>query len=279
MQNQTETDAAGLRPQVLEVGTPSAPRRIAFLRRAGANSALPGLVWLGGFLSNMRATKASFLDDYAAKARRAYLRFDYSGHGESDGEFETGTIGAWLEESLAIIRAESDGPQILVGSSMGGWLALLCAQALAASGDAKRLAGLVLIAPAADMTERLIWDHLPPDLREEIEKKGRCFLPSSYSDWTYPITRELIEEGRKHLVLGGTIRTHCPVHILQGMNDVDVPWTHASLLVEHLAGDPVVLTLVKDADHRFSRPSDLMLLAQAIDSIADIPAQGELKLG
>jgi pimeloyl-ACP methyl ester carboxylesterase len=226
----------------------------------------------------MRATKASFLDDYAAKVGRGYLRFDYSGHGESDGEFENGTIGAWLEESLAIIRAESDGPQILVGSSMGGWLALLCAQALAANGEAKRLAGLVLIAPAADMTERLIWDHLSQDLREEIEKKERCFLPSSYSDWAYPITRELIVEGRKHLVLGGTIRTHCPVHILQGMKDVDVPWTHASLLVEHLAGDPVVLTLVKDADHRFSRPSDLTLLAQAIDSVAGIPAQSELRL-
>jgi pimeloyl-ACP methyl ester carboxylesterase len=278
MQNQIESDIAGLRPQVLDVGGPQAPRRIAFLRRPGANSTLPGLVWLGGFMSNMRATKASFLDEYATQAGRAYLRFDYSGHGESDGEFENGTIGAWLEESLAIIRAESEGPQILIGSSMGGWLALLCAQALVASGEAKRLAGLVLIAPAADMTERLIWDHLSLDLREEIEKTGRCFLPSDYSASPYPITRSLIEEGRKHLILGGTIRTHCPVHILQGMNDVDVPWTHASLLVEHLAGDPVVLTLVKDADHRFSRPSDLMLLAQAIDSVADIPTQGELKL-
>jgi pimeloyl-ACP methyl ester carboxylesterase len=278
MQNQIETDVPDLRPQFLEAGAPQAPRRIAFLRRESANSALPGLVWLGGFMSNMRATKASFLDDYATQAGRAYLRFDYSGHGDSDGEFENGTIGAWLEESLAIIRAESQGPQILIGSSMGGWLALLCAQALAASGEARRLAGLVLIAPAADMTERLIWDHLSLDLREEIEKTGRCFLPSDYSASPYPITRGLIEEGRNHLILGGTIRTHCPVHILQGMMDVDVPWTHASLLVEHLAGDPVVLTLVKDADHRFSRPSDLMLLAQAIDSVAAIPAQGELKL-
>ncbi len=278
MQNQIETDVAELRPQVLDVGAPQAPRRIAFLRRESANSALPGLVWLGGFMSNMRATKASFLDDHAAKTGRAYLRFDYSGHGESDGEFESGTIGAWLEESLAIIRAQSHGPQILIGSSMGGWLALLCAKALAASGEAKRLAGLVLIAPAADMTERLILDHLPPDLRDDIENTGRCLLPSDYSASPYPITRDLIEEGRKHLILGGTIRTHCPVHILQGMNDVDVPWTHASLLVEHLAGDPVVLTLVKDADHRFSRPSDLTLLAQAIDSVAGIPAQSELKL-
>jgi pimeloyl-ACP methyl ester carboxylesterase len=271
MENQIETDGAELRPQVLVVGDPQTPRRIAFLRRESANSTLPGLVWLGGFMSNMRATKASFLDEHAAKTGRAYLRFDYSGHGESGGEFENGTIGAWLEESLAIIRDESDGPQILVGSSMGGWLALLCAQALVASGETKRLAGLVLIAPAADMTARLIWDHLSPDLRVDIEKNGRCFLPSDYSASPYPITRGLIEEGRRHLLLEGTIRTHCPVHILQGMNDVDVPWTHASLLVEHLAGDPVVLTLVKDADHRFSRPSDLMLLAQAIDSVAGFP--------
>jgi pimeloyl-ACP methyl ester carboxylesterase len=279
MQSQIETEAAKLRPQVLVVGTPPAVRRIAFLRRAAANSALPGLIWLGGFMSDMRATKASFLDDYAEKSGRAYLRFDYSGHGESDGRFEDGTIGAWLEESLAMIRRESQGPQILVGSSMGGWLALLCAQALAAAGEASRLAGLVLIAPAADMTERLIWDQLSPNLRLEIKKKGRCFMPSAYSASPYPITRALIEEGRKHLILDGTIRTHCPVHILQGMNDADVPWTHAARLVEHLAGDPVILTLVKDAEHRFSRPSDLTLLTQAIESVVEAPAQGEMKFG
>lgn len=274
MQSQTTTAPATLRPQFLAVGA----RRIAFLRRPAANSALPGLIWLGGFMSDMRATKASFLDDYAAKTGRGLLRFDYSGHGESDGRFEDGTIGAWLEESLAVIRAESDGRQILVGSSMGGWLALLCAKALAAGGEAARLAGLVLIAPAADMTERLIFDKLSPDARQELEKNGRCFLPSAYSASPYPITRALIEEGRQHLILDGTIRTHCPVHILQGMNDADVPWTHATRLVEHLAGDPVVLTLVKDAEHRFSRPSDLALLAQAIESLVEIPAQGELKL-
>ncbi len=177
MQNQTETDVAGLRPQVLEVGSPSAPRRIAFLRRAGAHSALPGLIWLGGFLSNMRATKASFLDDYAAKAGRTYLRFDYSGHGESDGEFENGTIGTWLEESLAIIRAESDGPQILIGSSMGGWLALLCAQALAASGEAKRLAGLVLIAPGGRHDRTIDLGSSPAGLARG-DRKERALLPA-----------------------------------------------------------------------------------------------------
>ena len=256
MHSQLTTGPAELRPQFLDVGVPPATRRIAFLRRGAAHSALPGLVWLGGFMSDMRATKASFLDAHAARTGRAFLRFDYSGHGESEGRFEDGTIGAWLEESLAVIRQESRGAQILVGSSMGGWLALLCAEALAQSGESARLAGLVLIAPAADMTERLIWDALKPSQRREIEKKGRCLLPSVYSE-PCPITRALIEEGRKHLILEGTIRTHCPVHILQGMNDADVPWTHATRLVEHLAGDPVTLTLVKDAEHRFSRPADL----------------------
>jgi pimeloyl-ACP methyl ester carboxylesterase len=278
MHSQLTTGPAELRPQFLDVGAPPATRRIAFLSRVAANSALPGLVWLGGFMSDMRATKASFLDEHAARTGRAFLRFDYSGHGESEGRFEDGTIGAWLEESLAVIRQESRGAQILVGSSMGGWLALLCAKALAQSGEAERLAGLVLVAPAADMTERLIWDELKPSQRREIEKKGRCLLPSAYSE-PYPITRALIEEGRKHLILDGTIRTHCPVHILQGMNDADVPWTHATRLVEHLAGDPVTLTLVKDAEHRFSRPADLVLLAQAIENIVVTPEQGELDFG
>lgn len=275
-QSQITTEAAEPRPQFLDIGG----RRIAFLRRAGTNAALPGLLWLGGFMSNMRATKASFLADHAAKAGRAYLRFDYSAHGESDGRFEDGTIGAWLRESLAIIRQETEGPQILIGSSMGGWLALLCAQALAQAGETKRLAGLVLIAPATDMTERVIWDKLSPKLRADIEMTGQGFLPSSYAASPYPITRALIEEGRTHLLLdSGTIRTNCPVHVLQGMQDADVPWQHAALLVEHIAGDPVVLTLVKDADHRFSRPSDLALLAQAVDGVVETLAQGTLSLG
>jgi pimeloyl-ACP methyl ester carboxylesterase len=275
MQSQTETSAMEPRPQFLDVGG----RRIAFLHRPATNSTLPGLVWLGGFMSNMRATKASFLDDRAAKTGRAYLRFDYSGHGESDGRFEDGTISAWLEESLALIRQQSHGPQILVGSSMGGWLALLSAQALAQAGESGLIAGLVLIAPAVDMTDKLIWAELTPALRAQIEDAGHCFLPSVYSASPYPITRALIEDGRKHNILdGGAFRSHCPVHILQGMTDADVPWPHATLLVEHLAGDPVVLTLVKDADHRFSRPADLALLAQAVDNIVEVPVQGTLDL-
>lgn len=266
MQPQTGIAEAELRPQFLALGE---GRRIAYLRRPAGADALPGLVWLGGFMSHMRSTKAEFLDGYAASAGHAYLRFDYSGHGESDGSFEAGTIGAWFEETLAVIRAQTVGPQILVGSSMGGWLALLAARALARSGELDRLAGLVLLAPAVDMTERLIFQKLPPASRAALETEGVCLLPSAYSDSPYRITRKLIEEGRRHLLLDTEIRSHCPVHIVQGMKDEDVAWQHAVALVEHLAGDPAVLSLVKDADHRLSRPSDLALIVQAIETLAE----------
>jgi pimeloyl-ACP methyl ester carboxylesterase len=269
MQRQIEIVGAEFHPQFLSVGHP--PRRIAYLRRAETGATRPGLIWLGGFMSNMRSTKATFLDEYAAREGRAYLRFDYSGHGESDGKFEDGTVGTWLEEALAVIRGESRRRQILVGSSMGGWLALRCARVFAESGEAGRLAGLVLMAPAVDMTQRLIFEKLSPEARAALEAEGRCVIPSAYSDSPYVITRNLIEEGQRHLILGTTIRTHCPVHILQGMKDEDVPWQHAMTLVEHLAGDPVVLTLVKDGDHRLSRASDLALIAQAIEALTDAP--------
>jgi pimeloyl-ACP methyl ester carboxylesterase len=264
MQPQTETtEAEETHPQFIDVGG----RRIAFLSRRG--DARPGLVWLGGFMSNMRSTKASFLDEYCAREGRACLRFDYSGHGESAGTFESGTIGAWLEEALAIIRAETAGPQILVGSSMGGWLALLAARAFADRGEFDRLAGLVLIAPAVDMTERLMFEKFSPAARAALETEGLCRIHSVYSEAPYAITKRLIEEGRRHLMLEAPIRTHCPVHILQGMRDEDVPWQHAMALVERLAGDPVVLSLVKDADHRMSRGADLALLAQAIETVVE----------
>ncbi len=274
MQRQIEIVDTHLRPQFLVAGNPPAARRIAYLdrpseSRAKEGAARPGLIWLGGFMSDMRSTKATFLDQWAAREGRACLRFDYSGHGESDGKFENGTIGAWLEETLALVRAVSHGPQILVGSSMGGWLALLAARAFVQSGEAERLAGLVLIAPAVDFTERLIFEKLSPEARNKIETEGRCMIPSAYSASPYPISRALIEDGRRHLIFDETIRTHCPVHILQGMKDEDVPWQHAMTLVEHLAGDPAVVSLVKDGDHRLSRPSDLALLAQAVETIVD----------
>jgi pimeloyl-ACP methyl ester carboxylesterase len=249
----------GLQPQFRLVGAGEAERRIAFLKVpvSPENEGLPGLMWLGGFKSDMRSMKATALLAWAAAQGRPALAFDYSGHGESGGAFEDGTIGRWLEESVAIFRAETKGPQILVGSSMGGWIALLLARALVAKSEAARLKGLVLVAPAVDFTQALMWDGFSADVRRTIETEGKWLRPSQYSPEPYPITRGLIEEGRSHLLLGGTIRTHAPVHILQGMADPDVPWKHATLLVEHLAGDPVLLTLVKDGDHRLSRPEDL----------------------
>ena len=215
----------------------------------------------------MRGEKASHLDRAAAAAGRACLRFDYSGHGESGGLFEGATIGMWLEETLAAFRALTAGPQILVGSSMGGWLALLVARALAEGGEAGRLAGLVLIAPAVDMTEKLIFEKMSRKARAELEKTGVFLRQSPYEAQPHPISREFIAEGRGHLLFGGTIRSHCPVHILQGMQDEAVPWRHALALVEHMHGDPVTLTLVKDGDHRLSRPEDLARLWAAVEGI------------
>lgn len=255
-------------PQFLDVGEGPSHRRIAFRRRAPVRPDRPGLVWLGGFKSDMASTKACALDEHCAARGQALLRFDYSGHGVSGGRFEDGTISRWLEESLATIRAATKGPQILVGSSMGGYLALLAARAFAQAGEEARLAGMALIAPAVDFTEALMWANFPPEVRRAIETEGVWHRPSPYSDAPYPITRALIEDGRRHLLLGQTVRSHCPVRILQGMRDEDVPYRHALTLIEHMAGDPVTLTLVKDGDHRLSRPQDLALLFEAVDAIA-----------
>ena len=226
------------------------------------------MVWLGGFKSDMLSTKAQRLDDWAAEQGRGFLRFDYSGHGESEGRFEDGTIGQWMRESLALIRAQTQGPQILVGSSMGGWIALLVARELALAGEADRLAGLVLIAPAVDFTEALIWAKLPEAMRRDIMEQGFWLRPTPYATASYPITRALIEDGRDHLLLGGVVRSHCPVHILQGMQDKDVPWEHAMTLVHQMAGDPVALTLIKDANHRLSREEDIARLLAAVEGVA-----------
>lgn len=254
----------GTRPAArrMTVGTPGEEREIAFLRRDGEG---PSVVWLGGFRSDMRATKAEAIDAWAVAQGRACLRFDYSGHGESGGAFTDGTISRWLEDSLAVIKAQTRGASILVGSSMGGWLALLAARALNEIGRTPK--GLVLIAPAVDFTERLMWAELDAKARRAIEVDGVYLRPSAYSPEPVPITRALIEDGRRHLMLDAEIRAYAPVHILQGMADPDVPWTHATTLVEHLASDPVVLTLIKDGDHRLSRPADIARLISAIEGI------------
>jgi len=249
----------------LDVGTAPNARRIAIRRREGGG---PGLLWLGGFKSDMKGTKAEALDRFAAQENRACVRFDYSGHGESEGDFADGTIGRWLEESLAVFETCCHGPQVLIGSSMGGWIALLLAREWRRRASDKPSsaspAGMVLIAPAVDFTEELMWKRFPPEIKRELETKGVWLRPSDYSDAPYPITRRLIEEGRAHLVLGSMIETGCPVRILQGVEDPDVPWQHAVDLSSRLAQDDVVLTLVKDGDHRLSRPEDLERLMAAV---------------
>ena len=166
-----------------------------------------------------------------------------------------------------MIRAASRGPQVLVGSSMGGWIALLAARAFAAAGETERLAGLVLIAPAVDFTQVLLWPRLPEEARTAILRDGRYERPSAYSPDPYVYTRALIEDGRRHLLLGGVVRSHAPVRILQGMKDPDVPYSHAMTLVEHMPLDPVTLTLVRDGDHRLSREQDVRLLIEAVEGM------------
>jgi pimeloyl-ACP methyl ester carboxylesterase len=236
-------------------------RRIAVHPRSGDS---PGLFWLGGFKSDMQGTKAQALDRWAQAHGRACLRFDYSGHGESGGAFKDGTIGRWLAESLAVYTNLAKGPQVVIGSSMGGWLALLLARALREKKSGPPIAGMVLIAPAVDFTEELMWKHFPEAVKREIEDKGLWLRPSEYGEGPYPITKNLIEDGRKHLMLGGLIEPGCPVHILQGVQDPDVPWRHAVELVSRFARDDVVLTLIKDGDHRLSRPEDIERLLAAV---------------
>jgi pimeloyl-ACP methyl ester carboxylesterase len=247
----------------LHVGTGASARKIAIRARAGG---APGMFWLGGFKSDMLGTKAQALDDWAARNARAMVRFDYSGHGESEGAFTDGTISRWLEDSLAVFDACCRGPQVVIGSSMGGWLALLMLRALARRSGlaAAEVAGLILIAPAVDFTEELMWKRFPAEVRRAIEEQGSWMRPSAYGEKPYPITRGLIEDGRKHLLLGAMIETGCPVRILQGVQDPDVPWGHAVELTSRFARDDVVLTLIKDGDHRLSRPEDIERLLAAV---------------
>ncbi len=249
----------------LKVGEGAAAREIAIRSFAGK---APGIFWLGGFKSDMKGTKAEALAEYARKTGRAYTRFDYSGHGESGGAFLDGTISRWAEEARAVFGRVS-GPQIVVGSSMGGWIALLLARALAEKPAPRAgIKGLVLIAPAPDFTEVLMWPVLSENAKRDITERGFWMRPSAYGDGPYPLTRALFEDGRKNLLMDKPIRVGCPVRILQGAADPDVPYRHALRLVSCFAQDDVVLTLIKDGDHRLSRSEDLERLTQAVDELA-----------
>lgn len=251
-------------PQFLDVGAGSDARRIAVLTQPGEG---PPVVWLGGFRSDMRATKAEALAAWAKEQGRTFIRFDYAGHGESGADFARWTLSHWLEDTLAVLQAQPKGPAILVGSSMGGWIALLATKRLLRESPALAPAGLVLIAPAVDFSEELMWAQMPQAIRDTILQNGVWLRESAYSPEPTPITRALIEDGRRHLLFGSPIVTGCPVHILQGMADPDVPYPQALKLVEHIASDPVVLTLVKDGDHRLSNPEDLKRLTDAVAGV------------
>jgi pimeloyl-ACP methyl ester carboxylesterase len=260
--------------QFLDVDTSgNKARRLAYRRSEGGKAGAPGLLWLCGFKSDMISTKASALAGWAEMKGSGFVRFDYSGHGESAGRLEDFTIGDWLADSLQVFRELTRGPQIVIGSSMGGWLALLLARGLAAEpGMAERLRALVLIAPAWDMTEELMWKQFPAEAREALTRDGVFYRPSQYGE-PYALTRALIEEGRSHLI-GGGMDAGCPVRILQGMRDPDVPWQHVLRLVDLLAGEGVRLTLIKDAEHRLSRPEDLKALFAMIDEFLSPESAG-----
>ncbi len=253
-------------PQFLPVGRGDEARRIAYLQQPGLT---PGIVWLQGFNSNMISTKAAALSEWAAARGRAYTRFDYSGHGQSDGRFEDGKLSDWLEDATAVFTSLTEGPQILVGSSMGGHITLLMLRRLLLERPehARRIKAIVLIAPAWDMTEELMWKRFSDEAKAAILNDGVWLRPSKYGDGPYPITRRLIEDGRNNLLGAKPWDPGRPVHIIHGRLDPDVPYAHGERLAGLLQGSHTELTEVADGQHRLSRPQDLELLFEAIDAV------------
>ena len=237
---------------------------IAYHRRAAeaAGAARPGLVFLGGFMSDMTGTKATALEGYAAVRGRAFLRLDYRGHGASSGRFEEGTIGSWAADATAAFDSLTEGPQVLIGSSMGGWIALILALA-----RPERVAALVGLAAAPDFTERMWRKELSAAQRQAIESAGHCELASDYGDQPYIITRALIEDGRRQCLLGGPIAIPCPVRLIQGMADTAVPWQTAPAILERLESPDAEALLLKNGDHRLSTPAELARLFAVLDAL------------
>jgi pimeloyl-ACP methyl ester carboxylesterase len=257
-------------PQMLDVDDAWGRRRLAWLQReaTGAGAARPGVFWLSGFNSVMTSSKATALDTWAAREGRELTRFDYSGHGQSDGRFIDGRIGQWLADARMAFQQLTQGPQIVVGSSMGGYLALLLAMILD-DADAAHLSGLVLIAPAWNMTERLMWDEMDVDTRAMLERDGVWMRPSAYSD-PYPITLGLITEGRTRQINLTDLRLPCPLRVLHGVKDADVPFDGSVALVQAQAGSDAQLIAVPDGDHRLAREQDIALLIELIEEIDGI---------
>lgn len=222
----------------------------------------PGVMFLGGFMSDMQGTKAVEIERYCRAAGRAFVRFDYQGHGESSGEFADGTIGSWAADAIAVLDQCTDGPQILIGSSMGGWIMLLAALA-----RPDRVAGLIGIAAAPDFTEDLMWDRFDRERRDTLQRDGVYYEPSEYGDEPYTITLDLIDEGRSHLLLRRPIALHCPIRLLHGMRDESVPWMTTSRIAEKILSEDVRIFLVKDGDHRLSRDQDIARLKLTLDEL------------
>ena len=254
-------------PQPGRLDRPGAPS-LAYVRLP-APTGRATVVFCGGFLSAMSGTKATFLQELCGGNGLGFVRFDYSGHGESDGRFEDGTIGLWLAETLTVLDQLTDGPVVLVGSSMGAWIATHAAQQRRG-----RIGGLVLLAPAIDFTQDIVWARLDGKHRAQLGREGRLTFPSAYGDQPDVITRELIEEGRKHLLLDKPVSVGVPVRVLHGMQDGDIPWRQSLRLMERLTDADARLTLIKDAEHRLQRPQDLAMLAEAVLVLAeDAPAK------
>jgi pimeloyl-ACP methyl ester carboxylesterase len=239
------------------------PRRdgalIAYRRVSGT---VPGIVFLPGLRSDMTGNKVSYLEEYCRRYGRAYVRFDYFGHGASSGDFAEGTVGRWAADAIAVIDELTDGPQILVGSSMGGWIMLLAARA-----RPERIHALVGIAAAPDATEDLLWPRLDATQRNELLTSGSVTLPSEYDAAGYTYHCNLIEDGKRHLVMRAPIALDCPVRLLHGMADISVPWQTSVRLAEQLTSRDVAVTLVKDGDHRLSGAADLARLTDILDAL------------
>ncbi len=235
--------------------------QLAYLARDGDGC---GLVWLGGWRSDMHGSKAEYLDGVAAREAFPFLRFDYSGHGLSTGHWSKSTITKWVAESFALFRHAAPEGCILVGSSMGAWITLRLLAELQKAGEGARVKGIILIAPAPDFTMDLIEPKLTNAERSDLATKGWFEEKSEYLPEPNRWSQAFLDDGRKNCVLDGIIHTHCPVHILQGQKDEDVPYSHALKLVTHLPADRVTLTLVPDGDHRLSRPQDLALLEKTV---------------
>ena len=237
-------------------------RHLAYRQTPGTSGV--NFIWLSGFNSDMEGTKVVSLEAWARSNGHGFTAFDYSGHGQSSGWFQDGSISEWREDSVAVLDGLTEGPQILVGSSMGGWMALLAGRE-----RPERVAGLVLIAPAPDFTTELMWPNLPPEAKREITDTGFHMQPSDYGD-PVPITKALIESGSQNLIFGQPYPFSGPVRILQGLQDLDVPAAHAERLVSHIQANDLVFTLIKDGDHRLSRDQDIARLITTCSEMAGL---------